>query len=289
MLLLPHTAKGASTSSEELNAQISPRTDDEHNLPYHEDYWHEDQCTGLYREPQWWSLERCSCRMSLTAPSFWSSPSQPSFGAVPIQQAPLVLSTGNCPRVWWSLLSGLWAHPQGCFTVRFTFALLTLARVSLSVSPFFSPLSLRRGVVVVCFEVAMGELLCLLAAPCDLGDPGWGDPWFPHGAFVASLAFWYGLVIFWVLPFVFAAIPCRDDTMLSSLAWISPWTGTCHTLVLRFCFVLVFFFLLCLGGFAFGWCLFLGLVFGGDFITAFWPVTVHFWWPLNQRTALCMR
>ena len=42
ILLLPHTAKGASTSSEELNAQISPRTDDEHNLPYHEDYWQED-------------------------------------------------------------------------------------------------------------------------------------------------------------------------------------------------------------------------------------------------------
>ena len=37
ILLLDHTAKGASTSSEELNAQISPRTDDEHNLPYHED------------------------------------------------------------------------------------------------------------------------------------------------------------------------------------------------------------------------------------------------------------
>ena len=37
ILLLDHTAKRASTSSEELNAQISPRTDDEHNLPYHED------------------------------------------------------------------------------------------------------------------------------------------------------------------------------------------------------------------------------------------------------------
>ena len=61
-----------------------------------------------------------------------------------------------------ALLSGLSAHPQGCFTVRFTFALLTLARVSLSVSLFFSPLSLRRGVVVVCFEVTMGELLCLI-------------------------------------------------------------------------------------------------------------------------------
>ena len=41
ILQLDHTAKGASTSSEELHAQISPRTDDEHNLPYHEDYWQE--------------------------------------------------------------------------------------------------------------------------------------------------------------------------------------------------------------------------------------------------------
>ena len=36
---MPRTAKGASTSSEELNAQISPRTDDD--LPAHEDYWQE--------------------------------------------------------------------------------------------------------------------------------------------------------------------------------------------------------------------------------------------------------
>ena len=41
LVLLPYTAKGASTSSEELNAQISPRTDDEHNLPYDEDYLQE--------------------------------------------------------------------------------------------------------------------------------------------------------------------------------------------------------------------------------------------------------
>ena len=27
--------------SEELNAQISPRTDEEHNLPAHENYWQE--------------------------------------------------------------------------------------------------------------------------------------------------------------------------------------------------------------------------------------------------------
>ena len=40
---------------------------------------------------------------------------------------------------------------------------LTLAHVSLSVSPFFSPLSLRHGFVVVCFEVTICELLCLTA------------------------------------------------------------------------------------------------------------------------------
>ena len=38
---------------------------------------------------------------------------------------------------------------------------LTLAHVLLSVSPFFSPLSLRHGFVVVCFEVTICELLCL--------------------------------------------------------------------------------------------------------------------------------
>ena len=32
-------------------------------------------------------------------PHSGSSPSQPSFGTVPIQQAPLERSTGNCPRV----------------------------------------------------------------------------------------------------------------------------------------------------------------------------------------------
>ena len=41
ILLMPRTAKGASTSSEELNAQMSPLTDEEHNPPAHEDYWQE--------------------------------------------------------------------------------------------------------------------------------------------------------------------------------------------------------------------------------------------------------
>ena len=52
LLLLPHTAKGASTSSEELNAQISPRTDDEHNLPYDKDYLQEHQDIDIFCTPQ---------------------------------------------------------------------------------------------------------------------------------------------------------------------------------------------------------------------------------------------
>ena len=32
----------------------------------------------------------------------------------------------------------------------------------------------------------LGECHAVKAALCDLGDPGWGDPWFPHWAFVAS-------------------------------------------------------------------------------------------------------
>ena len=51
-------------------------------------------------------------------------------------------------------------------------------------------------------------------APCDLGDPGWGSL-IPHGAFVASLAFWYGLVILmflplFLLPYYVEMIQCDD-------------------------------------------------------------------------------
>ena len=83
-------------------------------------------------------------------------------------------------------------------------------------------------------------------APCDLGDPGWGDPWFPHGAFVASLTLWYGLVILmffplFLLPYHVEMIQCYH--LLHELAHE---TGTCHALfgpvwfcVAVFCFVLV--------------------------------------------------
>ena len=85
-------------------------------------------------------------------------------------------------------------------------------------------------------------------SPCDLGDPGWRDPRFPHGAFVASLTSWYSLVTLFFVSFVSAAIPCQDDTMLSllhqlahELAPVTPLFG-CFVLGCRVLFWLCGFF-----------------------------------------------
>ena len=37
------------------------------------------------------------------------------------------------------------------------------------------------------------------AALCDLGDPGWGDPWFPHWALLLPAPFEWPMVILWFL------------------------------------------------------------------------------------------
>ena len=109
------------------------------------------------------------------------------FGHRAHQQAPFEESLGYYPRVWW-LEKHYWADSERALWA-----------------------------VVVCFEVTICELLCLTA--CAMWSRGsWlGDPWFPHGAFVASLTSWYGLVTLMFFPFVSAAIPCQDDTMLSLL------------------------------------------------------------------------
>ena len=78
------------------------------------------------------------------------------------------------------------SHISSCFTVRLTFLFTTLVATRRCRCLLRSD----YGWVVMPYRLA----------PCDLGDPGWGDPWFPHGAFVASLAFWYGLVILLFFP-----------------------------------------------------------------------------------------
>ena len=51
-----------------------------------------------------------------------------------------------------------------------------------------------------------------MAAPCDLGDPGWGDPWFPHRAVLFSSPFCMALFVFVVFLFVVLLWPYFDDT-----------------------------------------------------------------------------
>ena len=91
-------------------------------------------------------------------------------------------------------------------------------------------------------------------APCDLENPGWGDPWFPHGTFVASLAFWYGLVILlffplFLLPYHVETIQCyhRLHKLAHELAHITAWfcgfVSCCYFLFVLcwwVCFWLVF-------------------------------------------------
>ena len=146
-----------------------------------------------------------------------------------------------------ALLSGLWAHPPGCFTVRFTFAILTLARVSLFVSPFFSPLSLRRGVVVVCFEVIKGESLCHSACAMWSRRSWLGGSLVSAWCCVASLTCVYDLVCV-CFPFLclvsclcLAILGC-DDTMLPSPAWITNELVASHSRVSVFGFCSGLFF-----------------------------------------------
>ena len=59
--------------------------------------------------------------------------------------------------------------------------------------------------------------------PCDLGDPGGGSlvsAWY----FVASLTRWYGLVVWLFLVCLLLCHTNRDDTKLSPLALITPFT-----------------------------------------------------------------
>ena len=131
-------------------------------------------------------------------------------------------------------------------------------------------------------------------APCDLGDPGWGDPWL-GGSLVSAWCFccftrllvWPGFYLMFfpllLLPYHVEMIQCYHllHELAHELAPVTPW----------FCgFVLCCCVLFCVGGFVFGWCF---VLFGGDFVTAYWTAlrscTSSLLRPLNQRTAMCMR
>ena len=118
-------------------------------------------------------------------------------------------------------------------------------------------------------------------APCDLGDPGWGDPWFPHGAVLlpslASMA--SGVSVFLPSCCLFGLWPYYDEmTQCCHLLHESA-----HELVASHslgCWFLVL-FLFCCGGF----CLFVlfGCLCLVVAMTAYWTMyrsfTSSLLWP----------
>ena len=80
------------------------------------------------------------------------------------------------------------SHDSSCFTVRLTFD--------------FSPLSLRRGVAVVCFEVTIGESLYLFCLRLVTQGSWLGGSLVSAWSCVASLTCGYGLVFVGVPPFL---------------------------------------------------------------------------------------
>ena len=61
-------------------------------------------------------------------------------------------------------------------------------------------------------------------ALCDLEAPGWGEPWFPHCAFVASWLTDFCMALLWSCCFVLCLpLPYQSlgDTMLSSFLHIA--------------------------------------------------------------------
>ena len=147
-----------------------------------------------------------------------------------------------------------WADSECALNAVATAVILTFDHVSPPVSPLsFSPLSLRHGVVVVCFEVIKGESLCHSAYAMWSRGSWLGGSLVSAWCCVASLTCMYGLVClisacFFVCFLAVLAILGCDDTMLPSPAWIHQWTGCQSFLCVRFWLVLflLFGFVFCL-------------------------------------------
>ena len=132
--------------------------------------------------------------------------------------------------------------------------------------------------------------------PCDLGDPGGGDPWFPHGTLLlhslAGMAWWSGCVV------CFVALPYHTEMIQGYhlLHQLTHFTHELEPVTLLSCLCGLFFGLL---GFVFlcfcvaVFCLFLVfwfcfvLCFGDDIVTVhrttYRSFTSSLLRPLNRR------
>ena len=145
-------------------------------------------------------------------------------------------STLQLPRTM-MLGKELWADSECALNAVATAVILTLDHVSPPVSLFrFSPLSLRHGVVVVCFEVP-GWMLCRNG--CSLWSLGsWlgGSP-VSALSFVASFTLLYGPLVFSGLSLFcfFLAILMMTHKMSSCISFLRGSDPTSLCLVCFWC------------------------------------------------------
>ena len=152
------------------------------------------------------------------------------------------------------LLSGLWVRPEcRSFCCHFhTRPCLTL----LFHRSLFSHHFRCDPALSVFASKCQGECHAWTAALCDLGDPGWGDPWFRHWALLllspTYVALWCGLCLFCVVSFFgpFSEWHIRCHHACNSHCWLRSHCSL--SFLFGFCFGCVFLlFLLCCFWFAF--------------------------------------
>ena len=133
-------------------------------------------------------------------------------------------------------------HFKPCFTSRFHLSLVSHhSRCDPTLSVFASK--------------CLDEYHAGTAALCDLGDPGWGDPRFPHGAFVASITRCGPLVcfcsvlfcvLFWaILRMTHKMSSCMEFQLLVAILSLSFFGRFCLGVGFGFCLLFGCFFGLC--------------------------------------------
>ena len=86
---------------------------------------------------------------------------------------------------------------------------------------FFSPLCCDPALSVFASK-CQGECHAVKAALCDLGDPGWGDPWFPHWALLLFAPFKWPMVFLWLFRcclVLWACVTWHISCHLHALRW----------------------------------------------------------------------
>ena len=155
---------------------------------------------------------------------------------------------------WKSTTERTLSAPGGCFTVRVTLALFTIALVSPPFHLIFHHFVATLRCRCLLRSAFKWVVMPLRPVPCDLGDPGGGDPWFPHGTLLlhslAGMVWWFWCFDFWWFCHTNEMIQCYH--LLHQLIF-RAWTGyLSHRFGSGFAFVV----LGCVG-----FCLFVGLCF----------------------------